>query len=79
MLWNKGSAAIDTRMDIVTQLIDDNQPDVLTLMEAQLHQDTLDRPRIYWGTICSQTVYTDKVLQPGLSQISVKRYQQNKG
>ena len=60
MLWNKGLAALDTKMDIVIQLIDDEQSDVLTLTEAKLCQDTPAQA----VAIPGYKLFTDRVSQP---------------
>ena len=54
-------------MDLVTQIIIDIQPDVLTLTEAQLHQDT----PVQAVAIPGYNLYTDSLYRQGLTARTV--------
>ena len=40
VLWNKGSADLKAKMPEILQIVDEMNPDILTLTEAQLSPDT---------------------------------------
>ena len=61
MVWNKGAAALETKMSAVKQLIDDNQPDILTLTEAQLNQNVPEQE----VSIPNYNLYTDCLYRQG--------------